>query len=123
MGDTWGTGCHVHVVHSVTTVLVLVGSVSVCVFGGVVRSTWGVVLAAILVLGSVCGNVGMVGRLLHAVMAWSKTSAELLMGGGNSLTVGVCNSIHWLRLRMGMVDGLGWVIVVFSSITLHSKES
>lgn len=120
MGNAWGAGWHILVGQLVATVLVLVRSLAVLVDGGVVRSTWGVVLASIDVLRSISGNVGFGGGLLYARMAWCKVSCDLLMSGVlNCLTVRVHNGMYGL----GIVDGLRWVIVVFSSITLHSKES
>ena len=79
VGNAWGASWHILVIHSVTTVLVLVGSLAVLVNGGVIRSTWGVILASIDVLRSESGNVGFFGRLLHTVLVWCKVSIDLLM--------------------------------------------
>ncbi len=119
MGNAWGARWDIVVGLSVTTVVVLVGSLAVLVDGGVVGSTWGVILASIDVLRSVFGDVGFFGRLLNAGTAWCKASIDLLVSGvSDSLAVRVCDSNHGC-----IVDRLGWVIVAFRSITLHSKES
>lgn len=120
MGNAWAARWDISVGLTVATVVVLVRSLAVLVDGAVVGTSWGVILASIDVLRSVFGDVGFFGRLLNADIAWCKMSTELLVSGvSDGLAVRVLDGNHGCRI----VDGLGWVIVAFRSITLHSKES